>query len=131
MQISLTYDGLTLELPSDLQWTDRDSWSPVEQVVETSITGAALIDIAARTAGRPFTLSGNESQAWMPFSTVDRLRSWAAVAGRQMTLMLDGASYPVIFRHHDKPAIDVSPVVDYSSTDNADFFFGTLKFMGL
>jgi hypothetical protein len=57
------------------------------------------------------------------------LRSWAAVAGREMTLTLRGASYQVIFRHQDGAAIEAEPIVHYSDVDGADSYKITLRFM--
>lgn len=129
MAISIT-DGLTtVTLPDDLIWTDRHAWSPVEQTVATSITGAALVDLGTRQNGRPITLSGDERHAWMTYAVVDQLKAWADVAGKQLTLTIGATSFDVLFRHHDRPAIDVNPVVDFNTPDAQDFFFGTLKFM--
>lgn len=129
MAITITHGGITLNLPIDLLWSDQYSWSPVEQTEATSITGALLIDVAVRTRGRHITLVGDPNFAWFPYATVDQLKSWAAIPGCEMALSIGGTNYPVIFRHHEKPAIDVYPVVAYSLGDNADFFYGTLKLM--
>lgn len=129
MTITLTADSTTVSLPDDMLWADQHGWSPVEQAVATSITGAALIDVGARQNGRGITLLSDETHAWIPYSTIAQLKAWAAVPGRQLSLSIGGNTYSVVFRHQDKPAVDVSPVVDYNAPDAADFFFGTLKFM--
>lgn len=129
MAITLSKSGTTINLPDDLIWVDRDSWSPVVQNVATSITGAAIIDVQAKTNGRPITLSGDEQHAWIPYSTVLQLRALAADPGAQLSLSIGGATYSVVFRHQDAPALDVSPVVDYATPDAQDFYYGSLKFM--
>lgn len=129
MAITLTKAGTTLTLPADLMWVDRNSWSPVEQSVATSITGASIIDVGARVSGRGITLSGDEGHAWMPHSLLAQLTAWAANPAAEMTLSIDGTPYAVVWRHQDKPAIDVLPVVEYVTPDAQDWFFGTLKFM--
>ena len=129
MAITLTNTTTTLELPDDLIWSDRHSWSPVEQNVQTSITGAMLIDVGTRLSGRPITLVADEQHAWMSYSTISQLKAWADIPGRVLTLGIDGQTFDVVFRHHEKPAIDVTPVVDYNTLDTQDWFFGTLKFM--
>lgn len=131
MAITLTYSGTTLTLPADLQWADRDSWSPVEQAVQTSITGAAILDIGVRTSGRPITLAGGPSFAWLDYATVSQLKTWAASAVAQMSLNIHGDSFSVVFRHQDKPALDLQPIVDYATPDSADWFAGQLKFMSI
>lgn len=129
MEVTLTYNGTTIILPPDLAWTDEHSWAPVEQRVATSLTGAALIDVAAYVGQRPITLTGDESHAWMPFALVQTLKTWAAIPGCQMLLNIRGVSYAVVFRHHEKPAVDLVAVVDYSTPATDDWFYGALKFM--
>lgn len=129
MVITLTNSATSVTLPEDLIWIDRHTWSPVEQSVTTSITGAGIIDVGTRTSGRPITLSGSETHAWMSYTVIDQLKVWAAMPGVEMTLSLAGTSFIVVFRHHEAPALDVSPVIDYNAPDAQDWFYGTLKFM--
>ena len=129
MTTTLTYSATTVTLPDDLIWTDRHTWSPVSQAVAPSITGASIIDVGTRTSGRPITLSGDEGHAWMPYSLIDQLKAWAALPGITLSLSVLGTTYAVIFRHHDTPAIEVAPVIDYNAPDAQDWFYGTLKFM--
>lgn len=129
MATTLTHSGTTVTLPDDMFWTDRHSWSPTEQTVSTSITGAALIDVGTRLNGRPITLVSDEGHAWITYSVIDQIKAWAAIAGCQMSLSIQGTTFSVVFRHHEKPAVDVRAVVDYNTPDAADYFFGTLKFM--
>lgn len=126
--ISLTYDTTTLQLPEDLYWSDENRWQPVEQSTQRSITGALIVSVAQRIAGRPITLQPeDERSAAMPRSTLETLRSWAAVAGRQMTLTLRGVSRTVIFRHEDS-AIDDRPFIHYSDVQPDDYYLVTLRF---
>ena len=123
-------DGVTsIDLPDDLWWADRHSWTPVEQTVATSITGAAIVDIGTRLNGRPITLQGDEEHAWIYYSIVSQLKAWGDIPGKLLSLTLAGTTYDVVFRHHEKPAIDVYPIVDYNAPDTQDWFYGTLKFM--
>lgn len=127
--ITLTYTTTTLTLSPDLKWSDEFNWHPVEQTAERTITGALIVQTAQRVLGRPITLAPDaENAAWMPKATLDTLRAWAAVAGREMTLNLKGTSYPVIFRHHDGPAVEAEPVIFYSDPDGDDWFLITLRF---
>lgn len=129
MSITLTYSGTTLTLDPDLYWADENDWHPVEQNVQRSITGALIVQTAQRSLGRPITLQPeDDGSAWMPYSTLDTLRSWAAVAGRQMSLTLRGVTRTVMFRHQDGAAVEASPVVHYSEVDGSDWYKITLRF---
>lgn len=127
--ISLTYSGTTLELPEDLLWSDELTWQPVEQTVERSITGALIVQSAARVAGRPITLAPEDDEsAWMSRAVLDALRTWAAVPGREMVLNVGGVDRTVVFRHQEQ-AIDARPVVHYSEMVAGDAYLVTLRFM--
>lgn len=97
--ITLTYDGTTLALSDRLDWTDEFDWHPVEQATSYSTTGALLIDVATRQAGRPITLQGTDTQAWMTRAEMEQLAAWAAIPGAQMTLTLRSVAREVIFDH--------------------------------
>ena len=130
MSITLTYSGMTLALPEDLYWNDENSWAPVEQAIERSISGALIVSSATRVAGRPITLTPeDQGSAWMLRSVLDTLRTWAAVPGREMVLTLRGTTYNVIFRHHDGQAIEAAPIKHCNDVQPTDFYTVTLRFM--
>lgn len=129
MTISLSVGGLTLALPDDLFWSDQYAWAPVEQTVERSITGALIIQASARVAGAPVTLqASDDTSAWMPLATVQQLMTWAATPLQQMTLVVNGTTKTVIFRHQDGP-IEAKPVVFYNDQQTDDNYLATLRFM--
>lgn len=131
MSITLSVGAATITLPPDLIWTDQHTWSPVSQAYAPAITGAAIIDVGVKTAGRPITLTGDVSHSWLRYDVVVQLKAWAALPECQMTLNINGTPFSVLFRHYEPPAVDLVPVVDYSIPDAADWFYGQLKFMEL
>lgn len=52
MSITLTYLGTTAQLGDRLIWSDEFAWSPVEQVTEPGTTGALMVHVGVRSAGR-------------------------------------------------------------------------------
>lgn len=130
MAITLTDGTTTVALNPDLYWSDENSWHPVEQTVQRTVTGAVVVSTASRLKGRGITLTPQgDNSAWMSRATLDVLRNWGAVPGAVLTLTLRGINYSVIFRHHDSPAIDATPIVHYQDVDTADWYSITLKFM--
>lgn len=132
MTITLTVDATTLALSDDLRWLDEAEWSPVEQAVDRSITGALIVQTAQRTAstGRPITLGPpDDAAAWMPRATLDQLLTWAAIPGQTLALSLRGALHAVMFRLHEPPAIQADPVVWFSDEGSTDWYRITLKLM--
>lgn len=47
-----------IALPGGMLWVDEFAWSAAQRSVERSITGAQIIDVAIKVAGRPVTLQG-------------------------------------------------------------------------
>lgn len=132
--ITLAVGAVTLELDPDLQWSDEFDWSPVEQAIEYSLTGALIVDHGLRQAGRPITLDApSDDAAWMPRGVLTQLQAWEAdpaLAG--MTLNLRGTTYDVIFRRHDGAPIEARPVTfvaDPLPGGFGDWYLTTLRFM--
>ena len=99
MSITLTYSGTTAHLSDRLQWTDEFDWSPVDQTTGYSTTGALLVDVALKLAGRPITLNGVDTNAWISRALCSTLQAWAALPGAQFDLVLRGITHQVIFDH--------------------------------
>lgn len=117
MSITLARSGVTVTLPADLLWEDEHSWQPVEQVVAVTLTGGVVVQSAARTAGRPITLSSDTDRAWVPKSAVDQLAAWAAIAGAQMTLTIRGGSPRTVIWRHQDGALDAQQVLFWATPD--------------
>jgi hypothetical protein len=99
MAITLTYEGVTIALSDRLVWTDEFSWSPVVQATVYSTTGALLVDVGVRQAGRPITLEGIESAAWITRSVCDAIQAWVDLPGIELALQLRGVARTVLFDH--------------------------------
>lgn len=97
--ITLTYNGVTAHISDRLDWQDEFSWSPVDQATSYSTTGALLIDVALKQAGRPITLIGTETAAWITRALCSTLQAWAELPGIQLTLVLRGQARQVMFDH--------------------------------
>ena len=127
--------GSALSLPDDLLWTDEHAWTPVVASTAYLLTGALLVQVAVRQAGRPITLVGPYDMAWVTRSVVDTLYDWAAVplgetAGRFQLTFVDDRIFTVAFRHTDT-VIEAEPVLGFPSRSNADFYRLTLRFLTL
>lgn len=127
---SLTYSGVTVALPDDLYWVDEFTWQPVVQTAERTITGALVLQQAARVAGRPITLrSFSESSGWVTRDSMTVLREWASVPQCEMVLSYRDTLFQVTWRHHEGSALDASPVVWFSDATGDDYYTATLNLM--
>jgi len=129
MTITLAVGATTLALDPDLQWADEYTWAATEQSVSRSLTGALLVQVGQRQAGRPITLVASDSSGWMSRAAMAQLQAWADIPGQVMTLGLRGISYAVMFRHHDSGPFDARPLVDYSDPADSDWVVPTIRFM--
>ena len=102
MSITLTYNGTTATLSDRLHWSDEYDWSPVQQSTEYSTEGALLVDVALTLAGRPITLEGSDTAAWLSRAVCDTLQAWAALPGIELTLVVRGVAHNVMFDHAQK-----------------------------
>ena len=129
MTISLTDGSTVIDLHPDLYWSDEHTWAPVEQAVGRTLTGALDVQAAARIAGRPITLEPeDDNSAWMPYTTVQQLRNWAAVPEKTLVLTLRGETYSVIFRHQDG-GLEAKPVAHRRDVQADDPYLCVIRLM--
>lgn len=133
MQLKNLADEVVLLLPDDLLWADEHAWSPAVASTSYLITGALLIQSALRQAGRPITLVGAPDMAWVTRTTVEQLRTWAAIPvgaslGRFALTFADGRTLTVAFRHGDAP-IEAEPVLGIPARADSDFYRLTLHLL--
>lgn len=95
--ITLTYSGATATLSDRLIWTDEYAWSPVVTETRTGTNGALHVHVGKRLAGRPITLDGRGSSAWITRALCDQLQAWAAIPGATFELVLRGTARTVMF----------------------------------
>ncbi|QTD44968.1 hypothetical protein [Ottowia testudinis] len=133
MQLKNLSTGATLLLPDDLLWSDEHAWTPAVASTSYLITGALLIQSAARQAGRPITLVGPADMAWVTRATVEQLRLWAAVpvsnaTGRFTLTLTDARSFTVAFRHTET-TIEAEPVLGFGGYLPDEWYRLTIRLM--
>ena len=102
----------SVQLRDDLVWRDEFDWSPVEQVVTPTLSGALLVEETARPEGRPITLVGFAARA-----LVLDLKALEAQVATPLTLtLLDGVARTVIWR---RPGVVASPLYEIADPDAA------------
>ncbi len=91
-----------IELPRGMLWVDEFNWSAVQKTIERGITGAQIIDAAARIEGRPITLQAVEDQGWIRRATLQAVRDLADAPDAHYPLKLaDGREFTVQFAADD------------------------------
>ncbi len=129
MQLKNFADSALVALPDDLLWSDEHAWTPAVAAVSYLLTGALLVESAARQKGRPLTLVGSADMGWVTRETLNTLYGWASLPSRQFELTLtDGRIFTVAFRHHET-AIEAEPVLGFPARHDNDFYRLTLRLM--
>ena len=96
MSITLTRAGVVETLSDRLLWTDEYAWTPVVSEQKWGTTGSLIVHVGKRQAGRPITLDGRDSRAWLPREQVNRLKAWEALPGAQFELVVRGQPRTVL-----------------------------------
>lgn len=94
--ITLTRAGVQLALSDRLLWIDEYAWSPVVTETRWGTNGALHTHVGKRKAGRPITLDGRDSAAWIPRTLCDQLHGWAALPGAEFDLVVRGVARTVL-----------------------------------
>lgn len=132
--MALTLAGI--ELPEDLYWSDEFTAWKVGQVLRTSLTGALVVQEAARQAGRPVTLTSTQEGAYVGVVTLDTLNALrvleesAGGASMPLVLPVDGGgtrSMQVRWHRASGPAIEARPIRFKAPAAGGDLFFITLR----
>jgi hypothetical protein len=118
--VSITLGSIAL--CDGLRWADEYTWTPVAQSVTYSLSGALIREESTRLAGRPLTLEGGRTWAWLPRADLDTLRTALLTAGATWTLTLhDGRSFTVCARHDDTAGpLSAAPVPIVRDSGPAD-----------
>lgn len=116
----------TLALPDGLAWPDEFDTRDIGQAVRQRLDGGVVIYPRKLSAGRPITLIAPADQP-ITRAQGQALASLAAVPGEVYALSLRGTTFAVMFRHHDAPALDLAPLIDYSDPIDEDYLVGQIK----
>jgi hypothetical protein len=112
MSITLRHLGTnqTVDLSDRLLWVNEFDWSPAAHEARTGTTGALLLHVGLRQAGRPIELDGRDSQAWLARAICAQLAQWAAQPGQTFELLLRGQARTVVFDNTGADAFAAEPI---------------------
>ena len=122
-----------IALPDGLRWLDEFAEPSVSQSVRRRLDGALTVFPRANVAGRPVTLEATEDH-WITRADAEALLALAAIPGAVYVLTFTARanlSLSVLFAHHDAPALDLRPLVDYADPAAADPIVGRIKLIAV
>lgn len=128
----LTHETVSLE--DGFLWSDEFDWKPIEQKLERSITGAAIIQEGRKQSGRPITLNpADDGMGWIKLRDLRKVQAWS-VLHEQFTLEFewphDMRQFEVIF-NHEAGALEAKPVKGIPAISLDDYLNVTLRFLEL
>ena len=95
-----------------------------------SLSGALIIQTSSKIFARPITLvNPAENGGWMSRSDWEILQGWADTDTQLSLTIHDRGTYSVRFRHFEPPAIEASPVINFSDPEDSDSVLPTIKFI--
>jgi len=101
-----------MELDDEIEWLDELDWTPIQQTISRSASGALDIQEQLLTKGRPMTLKLRGA-----YADVNQLMDLLSEAD-PLSLELNGQTYAVKWRHAERP-IQAEP--DYPVVNPVDF----------
>ncbi len=124
----------TVSLEDGFLWSDEFDWKPIEQKLERSITGAAIIQEGRKQSGRPITLNpADNGMGWIKLRDLRKVQAWS-VLHEQFTLEFewphDMRQFEVIF-NHEAGALEAKPVKGIPAISLDDYLNVTLRFLEL
>lgn len=123
----ITLDAINL--PSDLEWVDEYTWSPVKNKTDITLTGALIIQEAAQLTGREITLQGGTEASWVTRAVVDSLKAKSDIVDNIMTLSYHGRSFSVAFNRAGGNPINSRLIQRIANPQTGDYYSLTLKLM--
>lgn len=126
--MAITLDAIVL--PDDLVWADEFGWSNVTQDVQTTLTGALVIQEAVQAKGRIITIGGAQDSGWITKSVLDSLLAKANTPDTIMTLSYHGETFNVMYsRSGNTSPVDAKQIYDLSDRDTTHIYSVVLKFI--
>lgn len=123
----IIFDGI--DLPAGLVWSDEFSSAPVSQNVRRTLDGSMVVFFGTQRQGLSITLESLPDQGWLTRAQVASVKQRADSPGGVYLLTLRGQSLPVMFRHHEAPAFEATPLIPLANPGAGDFYLATLKLM--
>jgi hypothetical protein len=115
----------SLILNPEIVWEDKSKWVPIYQGSALTLGGKTIIQAIAAVNGRPVTLTATQTQGWLTLTQVNALLVMAAVPGAVYVFQYGSFTTNVMFRSHEPPAVEMTPLVD--GAEPCTYHSGTIK----
>lgn len=120
-----------VELNPSMDWAERYQSFGIAQSVRLTLGGRVTMNAAPIHNGQSITLVADEQSGWLTKTVVELLQAMASQIGVVFYLTYGDVllNVPVVFRHHDAPALDLRPLVPSETMRDDGFWIGSIKLM--
>ena len=117
-----------IPLPAGMVWEDEFGWDKVQRAASYSVTGALILDVGTKQAGRPITLTGQADAGWVKRARLRALLQLAETepAAVHELRLADGRRYTVTFAPDGAPIV-ATPIGRPELPPDAWPYFITLR----
>ena len=119
----------TVTLPDDLLWQNEFEWNQNDQSQERTLSGAMVVQTAARLYGRPIRLQGGQDGGWITRATAKAIRALETDPTRVMTLtgLNDEAPLAVMFDRTSGPAFESQMIMRFAGPSDQTWYSCALR----
>ena len=123
----IVLDGISL--PAGLVWSDEFAAAAVAQTIRRTLDGSMVVFFGPLQQGLPITLESLPDQGWLTRAQVQAVKRRADGPGGVYLLNPRGQTWQVMFRHHEAPAFEATPLIPLANPGAGDFYLATVKLM--
>lgn len=116
--ITISDGSTTIDLPSDLIWSDEFDTTQVAQSLQRTLSGALVRFESQKHEGRKITLNSDIDSGWTDRATVKLLRAMFEIADQALELSFHGETYDVIVDRSSGSGLRAVPVIDCSDASD-------------
>jgi hypothetical protein len=127
--MTITLGGVTLS--DSMVWAERYGSFGVAQNVRRTLGGTIYLSSAKLVGGVPITLEATEEYGWLTRTQAQSILALAADPDGLYTLVFNGVSYSVAFRHNEPPAVALRPLIPRTADEAGDWLVGAIKLITL
>lgn len=120
---SVTLDGTA----QCIVWVDEFKTSKVAQTNQRTLGGQLVSYELGLVEGIDITLEAQVDTGWLTKAQVEAVKALSEVVASTHTLVFEGQTFTVQFRHDEPPAVDFTPIIFRRNSEPGDFFTGTIK----
>ncbi|MBF0568274.1 MAG: hypothetical protein HQK95_05340 [Nitrospirae bacterium] len=100
----------------------------IAETVERTLSGGVVV-YGNEISGRPIDIEAKENMCWITYAQVKALQAMASVQGAVYALTYEDETFNVRFRNEDAPALELTPILEKSTYNENDYFYGKIKLM--